>query len=117
MSIIAIVIDERKIKPTALIQLHKALNQPLQTLKSLCNEGDPILEIEVFEGDLQERLKTIRSVLEIVSGEKIAAAFYEIPYGEKYAGNKNLDKREVTADFVNRMLNALDDEFERQSNN
>ena len=117
MSVIAIVIDEKKMKPAVLIQLHRALNQPLQTLKTLCHEGNPILEIEVFEGDLQERLKTIRGVLKIISDEKISADFYEIPYGEKYAGNKRLDKRAVTADFVNSMLDAVDEEFDRQSDN
>ncbi|WP_122521218.1 hypothetical protein [Pseudomonas viridiflava] len=117
MSVIAIVINDAEIKPAALIRLHRALNQPLQTLKTLCHEGNPILEVEVFEGDLQERLKTIRSVLKIISDEEISADFYEIPYGEKYAGNKHLDKRAVNADFVGGMLDAVDEEFERQSDN
>ncbi|WP_122209903.1 hypothetical protein [Pseudomonas viridiflava] len=117
MSVIAIVIHEIRIKPAVLIRLHRALNQPLQVLKALCHEGNPILEVEVFEGDLEERLKTLRRVLKVISDEEISASFYEIPYGEKYAGNKHLDKRAVTADFVGGMLDAVDDEFERQSDN
>ncbi|WP_256582644.1 hypothetical protein [Pseudomonas sp. Irchel 3A5] len=83
-------------------------------VKSLCTAGNPILEIELFDGDLQDTSTFVRGVLKIISDEKISVKFYEIPYGERYAGNKNLQKREVTADLVNSILDAAGEEFERQ---
>lgn len=114
MSILAIVIDDPTIRPATLIKLHKFLMLPLQKVKSLCTGGNPILEIQLFDGDLQETSTFVRGVLKIISEEKISAKFYEIPYGERYADNRNLEKREVTADLVNSILNAADEEFERQ---
>lgn len=116
MSILAIVIDEPTVRPATLIKLHKFLMLPLQKVKSLCGGGHPILEIELFDGDLQETSTFVRGVLKIISEEKISVKFYEIPYGERYADNRNLEKREVTADLVNSILAAADEEFERQQN-
>ncbi|MDU8647338.1 hypothetical protein [Pseudomonas amygdali] len=90
------------------------MSLPVQPIKSFCDCGHPVLEIELFDGDLQETSKLVRGVLKIIYEEQVPAKFYEIPYGEHYTTYKHLEKCEVTADLVSSILDVAGEEFERQ---
>jgi len=72
---------------------------------------------EMFEGDYQQNAVLIRSILKIVNEEKLAAEFYEIPYGEHYAGNTRLDTWRIDAASVEGILSEVEEEVERQLDN
>ena len=76
-----------------------------------------MIEIEVFEGSYQENAQVTREALLIIDDENLNAQYYEIPYGERFAGNKNLDTWTVDAEFIRNMLDTADKEIERQLDN
>ncbi|QJI39400.1 hypothetical protein HKK52_00070 [Pseudomonas sp. ADAK2] len=117
MSIIAIVLDEKVAPPQALLKFHKALGLSLQSVRDSWIHGHPVVELEIFEGDYQQKSKDIRLVLKIIDEENLGARFYEIPFGEKYAGNQNLKMWEIDASIVINILDAADKEVERQMDN
>lgn len=114
MSVIAIVLEGRVAQPQALLNFHKALGLSLQLVRDSWMHGDPVVELEIFEGDYQQKSKDIRSVLNIVVEENLAAKFYEIPFGERYADNQKLKTWEIDAALVVSILDAADKEIERQ---
>jgi len=57
-------------------------------------------------------LKNVSYVRSWHTAEKHVAL--EVPYGGRYADNRNLEKCQMTADQVNSILDAVDEEFERQ---
>jgi hypothetical protein len=116
MSVIAIVFDGKVAQPQALIKLHKALSISLQSLRDSWICGRPIIEVEIFEGDYQEKSKDLRLLLKIIQEENLSARFYELPFGEQYSGNQKLKAWEIDAQLLVGILDAADEEVERQLN-
>lgn len=116
MSVIAIVLDKSSMTAQAVMKLHRVLGVSVQLLKAAWSTAEPILEIEIFEGDYQSHAKVIRAVLSIIVEEKLAAEYFEIPYGEQYAGNTKLDFWRIDMNLVSGILDLADEEIERQLN-
>lgn len=114
MSVIAIVIEGTGASASALMKLHRVLGIPLLQWKSAVLAREPILELEVFDGDYQERARLIRSVCAVLNTEKVDASYYEIPYGQRYAGNSQLSVWKIDSNLVEGILSAASDEVERQ---
>ncbi|TDV58961.1 hypothetical protein [Pseudomonas sp. LP_7_YM] len=114
MSVITIVLAPNFVNNSALMKFHRVLGIPVQALKHAWSNGDPILELEIFEGDYQAHAESVRAVLRIISDEGLSAEYFEIPYGERYAGNPKLNVWKIDAELVNGILNAADEEVERQ---
>lgn len=117
MSVIVIVLKKDSYSSVRAVKLHRLLGVSLQDVKEMWVNESPIFEEEIFEGDYQQHAALIRSILTFIDEEKLAAEFYEIPYGEKYAGNKKLDTWQINAALVERVLSAADEEVERQLDN
>lgn len=116
MSVIAIVIEGTGVSASALMKLHRVIGIPLLQLKSAVLAHEPILELEIFDGDYQERARLIRSVSAVLNTEKVDASYYEIPYGQQYAGNSQLSLWKIDSNLVEGILSAADYEVERQLN-
>ncbi len=97
MSVMAIVLERESYSSDNAVKLHRALGISLQDIKGRWVNGDPILEEEIFEGDYQQHAALIRAILKVINEEKLTAEFYEIPYGERYAGNTRLDTWRIDA--------------------
>jgi hypothetical protein len=117
MPVIAIVLEGQVTQAQSLLKFHKTLGVSLHSLKDSWLNERPIVEVEIFEGDYQEKAKIIRSVLKIIHEEHLVAKFYEIPFGEQYAGNSQLQTWEVDAALVGGILDAADKEVDRQLDN
>lgn len=116
MSVIAIVLDGKVAQPQALLKFHQALSISLQSLRDSWISGRPIVEVEIFEGDYQQKSKDIRLLLKIIQGENLSARFYELPFGEQHFGNQKLKKWEIDARLLVGILDVADEEVERQLN-
>ncbi|UBM24597.1 hypothetical protein K8374_19855 [Pseudomonas sp. p1(2021b)] len=116
MSVIAIVI-EGDVPPSVLMKLHRIIGASLQQLRSAVQSRNPILELEIFDGDYQERAALIRAVIATLIEGGVVASYYEIPYGQQYAGNIQLSLWKIDSDLVEGILSAADKEVERQLNN
>lgn len=117
MPVIAIVLEGEVTQAQSLLKFHKTLGVSLHSLKDSWLNERPIVEVEIFEGDYQEKAKIIRSVLKIIHEEHLVSKFYEIPFGEQYAGNSQLQTWEVDAALVGGILDAADKEVDRQLDN
>ncbi|MEW4950643.1 hypothetical protein [Pseudomonas asiatica] len=116
MSVIAIVMEGAGVSASALMKLHRVLGVPLLQLKSTILAHEPVLELEIFDGDYHDHAKKIRSVCAVLTAEKVDASYYEIPYGQQYVGNPKLSIWKIDSSLVEGILSAADDEVERQSN-
>lgn len=116
MSVIAIVVEGAGVSASALMKLHRVLGVPLLQLKSAMLAHEPVLELEIFDGDYQDHAKLIRSVCNVLAAEKIDASYYEIPYGQQYLGNPQLSTWKIDSNLVEGILRAADDEVQRQLN-
>lgn len=117
MTVIATIIDAREAPPSVLMKLHRIIGAPLQQLKSAVLARRPIVELEIFDGDYQERAALIRAVIATLSEGGIVASYYEIPYGQQYSGNVQLSRWKIDSNLVEGILSAADKEVERQLNN
>lgn len=115
MSVIAIVLKKESYTSDGAIKFHRALGVSLQDIKDKWVNGNPILEEEIFEGDPQIHAALIRVVLKLIDQEQLEAEFYEIPYGERYAGNTKLDTWRTDAALIEEILLRADEEIERHS--
>ncbi|MBF7142697.1 MULTISPECIES: hypothetical protein [Pseudomonas] len=113
MSVIVIVLDE---VPSAknLLSFQRLFNVSLQSIKSACSAAHPLLEIEIFDGDYQAHADLIRSVLKVVKDENLKADFYELPFGLNYSQDADIQKFKINLRNVEQILEATDEEFERQ---
>jgi hypothetical protein len=116
MSVIVIVLDKNSMTAQAVMKLHRVLGTSVQLLKAAWSKGEPILEVEIFEGDYQSHAKVIRAVLSVIAEEKLTAEYFGIPYGEQYAGNTKLDVWRIDMNVVSGILESADEEAERQLN-
>lgn len=117
MSVIVIVLEKEKFETSALMKLQKAIGGTLQFLKSTWMQEQPLIEMEIFEGDYQEKAKVLRGAIKVIEDEDLVARYYELPYDAKYKDDAQVDTWKVSADFVKAMLAAADDEIERQLDN
>lgn len=117
MSVIAIVLGRESYSSANAVKLHRALGISLQGIKGRWVNGDPIFEQEIFEVDYQQHAVLIRAILKIIDEEKLTAEFYEVPYGECYAGNTKLDTWRIDAALVEGILSAADEEIEHHLDN
>ncbi|WP_434771722.1 hypothetical protein [Pseudomonas entomophila] len=114
MSVIAIVVERGTVSPITLIKLYRVLGVSLQTLKSTLQACEPIMALELFEGDYQANATSIRSVMAALEAEDIIVSYYEMPCGEPCAGNPNLALWKIDSQVVSNILCTADDELERQ---
>lgn len=116
MSVIAIVLNEASASAKGLLELHRILGVSLQDIKEKASSREPIVEVEIFEGEYQAHAKLIRAVIVALKKHNISANYYEIPYGEHYSGNSRLTTWRIDSDNVEGILTAADAEIERQLN-
>jgi hypothetical protein len=114
MSVIVVILEKNKIEASALIKLQKVLGGTLQSIKHSWIQEQPIIEMEVFEGDYQKKANIVRKTIRVIKEEDLNARYYELPYERKYENNAQMDTCKVTAEFVKDMLTAADDELDRQ---
>lgn len=116
MSVIAIIIEKSQVPASTLMKLHQITGAPLTQLKTAVMAHEPVLELEIFEGNYQERAQLIRAVCDLLKTEKVDASYYEIPYGQQCVGNPQLSLWKIDLNLVEGILDAADDEIERQLN-
>lgn len=113
MSVIAIVLKKESYSSGSLVKLHRALGIPLREIKGKWVNHNPIFEKEIFQEDCNAHAAVIRAVLKLVDQEQLEAEFYEIPCGERYAGNTRLNTWRIDAALVKEILLRVDEEVER----
>ena len=116
MSVIVIVLDKSSMTAQAVMKLNRVLGASVQLLKAAWSKGEPILEVEIFEGDYQAHAKVIRAVLSVIAEEKLTAEYFEVPCGEQYDGSTKLDVWRIDMSLVSGILDSADEEVERQLN-
>jgi hypothetical protein len=114
MSVLIIVLDGKPVPGKPLLMLYKTLELSLQSIKGAWTSGRPVVELEIFEGDYQQKCMVLRSILTILDEYGLGARFYEIPFGEQYVDNPQLDTYEITAKLLGSILDEADKEVERQ---
>lgn len=113
MSVIAIVLKKESYSSGSLVKLHRALGIPLREIKDKWVNYNPIFEEEIFQEDYNAHAAVIRAVLKLVDQEQLEADFYELPCGERCAGNKRLNIWRIDAALVKEILLRADEEVER----
>ncbi|MGJ7549964.1 hypothetical protein [Pseudomonas alloputida] len=114
MSVIVIVVEQDEVSASMLMKLRRVLGVSLQLLKGEILSRNPIIELEVFDGEYQQHAELIRTVIALLDAEKIKASYYEIPYGQKYSGNQQLSLWKVNSSLIEGILVAADNEVRRQ---
>ena len=113
MSVIAIVLKKESYSSGSLVKLHRALGIPLREIKDKWVNHNPIFEKEIFQEGYNAHAAVIRAVLKLVDQEQLKAEFYEIPRGERYAGNTRLDTWRIDGALIKEILLRADEEIER----
>jgi hypothetical protein len=116
MSVIAVVLSEASASAQGLLELHQILGVSLRELKEKISNREPIVEVEIFDGDYQDHAELIRAVISSLKTHNITADYYEIPYGERYSGNSRLTTWLINSKTVEGILTAADVEIERLLN-
>lgn len=117
MSILIIVLDGKPVPGKPLLMLYKSLGVSFQSIKEAWTSGRPVVELEIFEGDYQQKCMVLRSTLKILDEYSLGARFYEIPFGEQYVDNPQLGTYEINAQLLRSILDEADKEVERQLHN
>lgn len=116
MSVIAVVLSEASASAKALLELHRILGVSLLEIKEKISNRQPILEVEIFDGDYQAHAELIRAVISSLKKHNITADYYEIPYGKHYSGDFRRTTWLINSETVEGVLTAADVEIERQLN-
>jgi hypothetical protein len=116
MSVIAVVLSEASASAQVLLELHRILGVSLLGIKEKVSNREPIVEVEIFDGDYQAHAELIRPVISSLKKHNITADYYEIPYDEHYSGNSRLTTWLINSETVEGILTAADVEIERQLN-
>ena len=116
MSVIAVVLSEASASAQGVLELHRILGVSLLEIKEKVSNREPIVEVEIFDGDYQAHAELIRVVISTLKKHNITADYYEIPYGEHYLGKSRLATWIINSETVEGILTAADVEIERQLN-
>ena len=114
MSNIVVVIKEKKLDVSVLGELHKLLGSPLTKLKTALIKSTPIIEMELFDGEYDEKAKLLRKVIDLVRVNGITADVYELPSDATFAMCDVLQESLISLDVLENILDSSDDEMERQ---
>ncbi|MGA3681608.1 hypothetical protein [Pseudomonas graminis] len=116
MSVIAVVLSQASASAQALLELHRILGGSLLEIKDKVSNREPILEVEIFDGDYQAHAELIRAVISLLKKHNITADYYEVPYGKHYSGDFRCTTWLINSETVEGVLTAADVEIERQLN-
>lgn len=114
MSVIVTVIKQKTLNAATALRFQKLFKTSVQDIKARVSAGSPILALEMFDGDLLERIALLRTVISIIEGAGLEADYYELASGEPYEGNHQLDSCRVDVQMLENMMNATEQELERQ---
>ena len=114
MSNIVIVIKEEKLDVSVLGELHKLLGGSLAKIRAAVIRSAPIIEMELFDEEYEEKAKSLREMIDLVRRNKIASDVYEVPSDTTFSVCDALQESLISLDVLEEILDSSDDEMRRQ---
>ena len=114
MSNIVVVIKEKKLDVSVLGELHKLLGGSLAKIRAALRRSAPIIEMELFDEEYEEKAKSLRKMIDLIRRNKIANDVYEIPSDTTFAVCGALQESLISLDVLENILDSSDDEMKRQ---
>ncbi|UFH51177.1 hypothetical protein [Pseudomonas sp. KNUC1026] len=114
MSSIVIVLDKNNVSTRGIFEIHRILGLSASDIRDKWSREEPIFERALFDGDYQHNAETLRALLRVIEEEKLPCTIHEIPHGEIYRDNPNLNTFSIDIESLENVLISADEEIMRQ---
>lgn len=114
MSIIAVVVKKEASDVAVLKELHKLLGGSLMQIRSAISSGLPVVEMEIFNNQYEEKSDFLRSLISFIRRSEIDVDIYELPEGDCFETSSVREESLISEEILENILNSSDDEFNRQ---
>lgn len=115
MSNIVVILKEKAIDVSVLKQLHKLLGGSLATIRTAISKGLPVVEMEIFDNQYQEKASLLRGLISLIRSSGFGVEIYELPEGDSFATSNVRDESLINEDVLENILDSSDEEIDRQS--
>ena len=113
MSNIAIVLVDEKFEASILKELRLLTGEPLALIRSNLLSGKPIVELELFGNQYDEKAKLLRKLIQLFEKNSLEADIYELPSGDSFETSSARQESKIDFNILKNILDSSDDEIER----
>jgi hypothetical protein len=113
MSNIAIVLIKEKLEVSILKEIHILTGGSLAKIRLNLLNNRPIVELELFDNQYDEKAKVLRKLIEICERYYLETEIYELPSGDDFETSLIKEESKISLNILKNILDSSDDEIER----
>ncbi|PCM44861.1 hypothetical protein [Marinobacter sp. ANT_B65] len=114
MSNIVVVVNEKNVDVSVLKELHKILGGSLTKIRTEISKGLPIIEMEIFDSQYEEKASLLRRLIFLISCTGLKVRVYELPEGDSFETSSVRNESLISIETLENILGSSDDEMNRQ---
>lgn len=114
MSNIVVILKESNIETSVLKDLYKIIGGPLTEIRTAISKGRPIIEMEIFDNQYEEKSKLLRKLISLIRSSGLEVDIFEIPEGDSFEASKARSESKISEDILENILDYSDDEIDCQ---
>lgn len=117
-NMVVIISTKEKLNVTVLGKLHKLLGGSLVGLRSAIMKGNPIVEMELFDGEYDQKASLLRALIALIRDNGVETEVYELSSGQTFTFASSRERQEslISLDVLENILKCSDEELDRQLN-
>lgn len=114
MSNIVVVLKDKTVEVSVLKELHRILGSSLTAIRTAITNGLPIVEMEIFDNQYQEKANLLRKLISLIRSNGFEVEIYELPEGDSFETSDLLNESLINEDVLENILDSSDEEMDRQ---
>jgi|SRR5690554_1603674 len=114
MSNIVVVLKDKTVEVSVLKELHRILGGSLTTIRTAISKGLPLVEMEIFDNQYQEKASLLRKLISLIRSNGFEVEIYELPEGDSFETSDLLNESLINEDVLENILDSSDEEMDRQ---
>ena len=114
MSHVVLYLNETANRPDVIHCLRRATHHSLGDVRQLLTNSQPIVEVDLFDGNYDAHAQTLRAVLGCIDEFSLWNKIYELPEGSSMSTCTFVDKCEISPNVLRNILDEADAELARQ---
>ncbi len=108
MSRIVILVEATSLGAPILAELGDLLGSSVMQVSNAIAESRPILEMEIFDNDYEQKAELLRKLIDQIRANDIPVAIYELLGGEVYESGNVPDGSTINVDVLENILDSAD---------